>query len=90
MADRFGTKYVQSDDPGVDGFVVSPSDSTIFNQPSRLLYVGTGGDVCVQMLSYNNANTILTYKNVQNGATLPIRVVKVFANTTANDIIGIY
>jgi hypothetical protein len=63
---------------------VVKSDSTVL--PESALYVGTGGDLVVDMA---NGETNVTFKGVASGAFLPIVVVKVKAATTAADILAI-
>jgi len=51
------------------------------------LYVGTGGDVCLQDAHGNSP----VFKNVANGATLNVRVRRVLATgTTAGDLVALY
>lgn len=91
MADRFRTQSPTLESPAGYAFAVTKSDSTIFAQPTRSLYVGTGGNVKVMMFNKTNANTVLTFANVQSGTILPIRVQRVYSgNTTATSIIGLY
>ena len=66
-----------------DGEAVTKSDTTEVAYKS--LFIGTGGDVAVQLY---NGNATLTYKNVADGTFMPISVKKVMAATTAGDIIG--
>ncbi len=63
---------------------VTPNDST--EVKFRGLYVGTGGDVTVDMLE---GGTDITFSNVPDGSFLPIAVRKVKVATTASNIIGL-
>lgn len=90
MADRFGKQYANIDSIAFDAFAIEANDSVTFDQPTRALYVGETGNVHVEMLSYDGSNTEITFAGVQAGSTLNIRVQKVFANTTANSIVGLY
>ena len=66
---------------------VTPSDSTVLN-PTRGLYVGTGGDVAVQMA---NQTTSVIFPDVLGGSILPIQVVKVLSTgTTASGMVALY
>jgi hypothetical protein len=57
-----------------------------FAEPTRALYVGSGGNVTVVMLS----GAVLTLANVMSGALLPVRVTRVNAtDTTAAQIVGL-
>ena len=89
MADKFAKFKPVLESVAHDAFNVVPSN-TALSQTTRSIFIGTTGDVCVQMLGYDNSNTIITFANVPAGAILPIRVTKVFANTTANNIVGLF
>lgn len=91
MSDKF-SKYVSTlDGPSDDGFPIVPSDETLFEQPTRSIWSGEGGTITVMMnTGKSDANTILSFTNVPAGTSLNIRVKKVFANTTANNLIGLY
>ncbi len=62
------------------------------------LYIGTAGDVTVQMAEINGntvaaaapANAEVTYKNVGNAGLLPIQVRRVDDTTTASDIVAMW
>lgn len=85
MADRFAKQVIQLDSPAVNGVEITPGNTEL-DQTTRSLYIGGEGNVCVLMA----ANTVLTFASVPAGTILPIRVDKVFANTTATSIVGIY
>ncbi len=71
----------------ITAVAITKSDSAAV-AATRGLYVGTGGDVKVDMMATGSA---ITFKNVQSGTVLPIRVIKVYsADTTASDIVGLY
>lgn len=73
-------------DPGDSGFDITPSDTEDLAVPTRGLYVGTTGDVTVDMLSGDT----LTFVSLTGGIIHPIRVRRVYATSTdATDIIGI-
>ena len=73
---------------------------TIYTNPTIgcALYIGTGGDVTVQMAEINGnstttaspANAEVTYKNVGNAGLLPIQVRRVDNTTTASDIVAMW
>lgn len=90
MSDRFTKQYTNIDSIAYDGFSITPSDSTVFAQPTRAIYVGESGNLHVEMVSYDGSNTELTFVGAAAGSILPIRVQKVFADSTANSIIGLY
>jgi hypothetical protein len=67
--------------------VVVPSDVTIFDSPTRALYIGTAGNIAVRMFHGQNTLTIL---GVVAGI-LPLRVDKVMATgTTAAQITALW
>lgn len=69
-----------------DAATVTPSDSTAL-RPTRGLYVGTGGDVAVEM----SLGTTITFPDVLGGSILPIQVVKVLSTgTTATGMVALY
>lgn len=56
-------------------------------KPTRALWVGTGGNVKVRMLS----GTALTFTNVQDGTLLPIRIDTVYqTDTTASNMTAVW
>jgi len=66
---------------------ITPSDTTVFTQEVRQLYVGTAGDVSVT----TSNGDVAVFTNVSNGQILgPFFIRKVNAATTASDIIGFY
>lgn len=70
-----------------DGFSVTPSDTTVFDKPTRGIYIGGAGNIAVRMVS----GTVLTFTSVPAGSILPVQVDQVrAANTTASAIIGLF
>lgn len=66
-----------------DAFAVFESNPN----DGALIYVGTGGDVRVQLLGGGD----VLLKNVNSGQFLPLKVTRVFAtNTTATDLVAIW
>lgn len=90
MPDRFQKSYAVLDSVCFDGFSITANSSNVFTQPTRALYIGASGNLTVQMVGYNNSNTILSFSNVVAGTILPIRAQIVYANTTANNIVGLF
>jgi hypothetical protein len=67
-------------------FAVTPSDTEVF-APTLGLYVGTGGDVEVQMLDGRTC----VFPDIQSGSFMPVNCTKVLAaNTTASGIVRGY
>jgi hypothetical protein len=86
MVDQYAGRAQSFDAPSAHGFSVAPSDSLNFAEPTRALYVGSGGNIAVVMLS----GAVLTLANVMSGALLPVRVKRVNAtDTTAAQIVGL-
>lgn len=79
---------MSSPNPATRAFDVTASDTVDFSQGlSRALYVGTGGDVAVVMVSGN----AVVFRNVQAGSVLPVQAKRVNATgTTASNILGLY
>lgn len=67
---------------------ITTSDSTVFVQPTRALYVGAAGNITVDMA---DGGTALTFVAVQGGTILPIQVTRIYATgTTATSIVALY
>lgn len=72
--------------PWVAAAVDVSSTVATFTDPTQL-YVGTTGDVKVDMFE---SGTAITFKNVPSGGFLPIAASKVYkAGTTATNIVGL-
>lgn len=71
--------------PASGAAAVTPSDSTELN--CRALYVGTSGNVVVQM---PNRDTAITFSGVLGGTILPVSARRVMAATTASNIVALY
>lgn len=66
---------------------ISPSDATVYGQPTRSIYVGGAGSVRVDMV---RGGTV-TFSNVPAGTVLPIQVLRVYATgTSATAMIALY
>ena len=69
-----------------DAVAVTPNDATAL-RPTRGLYIGTGGDVAVEMA----LGSAVTFPDVLGGSILPIQVVKVLSTgTVASGIVALY
>jgi hypothetical protein len=85
MADAFLKDVPDLESPGIGAFEITPSDSTVFDQPTRALWVGTQGNLKVQLVG----GSVVTFKNMIG--LLPVRVNKVFSTgNTAADIVGVF
>ncbi|ARE42525.1 hypothetical protein RGUI_4208 (plasmid) [Rhodovulum sp. P5] len=86
MPDEFARFNVSLTSPLVNGFAVTPDDSVDLQEVTRALYVGTGGDVAVELAG----GASLVLKDMQGGSLYPIRVNRVLAtNTTAAELVGL-
>ena len=90
MADRYRKEYGVLDSICFDGFAITANNTNTFSQPTRAIYVGGSGNVTVQMIGYNNSNTVLSFNNVVAGTILPIRTQVVYANSTATGLVGLF
>ena len=76
----------QNAGPAMDGFAITPSDSTNMAAICRAIYVGVAGDVVL----VTSQSTVLTFKNCPAGLIIPIAAIRVNnTNTTATNLIGI-
>ncbi len=74
--------------PGRSAAVVTPSDSTVFDLPTRGIYVGVGGNLSVEMEDVGSA---IIFVGVQTGALLPLSVTGINATgTTATNILRVW
>ena len=72
--------------PAASGSEITPNDATLLTQVSRCLYVGSAGNIRVELSS----GDIVTLENVVAGAIYPLRVSRVFATgTTATGLISL-
>lgn len=79
MAEVYANHALTLTGPCTAGFAVTPSDSTVFEQPPRELYILTSGNLAIVMM-----NDFTVTLPVTAGQTLFYRVKKVNAtNTTA-------
>jgi len=75
-------------DPGQSSFAITPSDTNQLPFVTRAIYVGTGGNIAVQLLNDSSAVILM---NAVAGSLLPFQVKQVMnTNTTASNLIGIY
>lgn len=87
MSGNSGLPTDQNIYSAVAGFAVTPSDTTVFTNTHRALYIGGAGDVAVRMV---RDGSVLTFSAVAAGTMLPLSVDKVMAtNTTATSILAL-
>jgi hypothetical protein len=67
---------------------ITTSNSTIYAQPTRGLYIGGVGDLTVDMA---DGGSSVLFVGVQGGTILPIQVTRIYATgTTATSIVALY
>ncbi len=73
--------------PARAGFSLSPDDTAALPAVPKAIYVGSGGDLVVQMVD-SDADVVL--RNLADGTLLAIRPAFIrAAGTTAGDIVGL-
>lgn len=86
MTDRFANVQPSLSGPASSGFAITPADATDLAEATRCLYVGSGGNIAVVMVS----GATLTLKGIGDGTLLPLRVKRVLATgTSAAEIVGL-
>lgn len=74
--------------PAVNATAVTPSDVTVFDPPTKALYIGADGNVAVMLADDTAA---VTFVGVVAGQILPLRAKKVMStNTTASNIVALF
>lgn len=77
--------------PASHAFAVTPDDGTDLTVKPRALWIGTGGNLYVEMRDASEAAQTIAFLNVPSGTLLPIRPHKVRStNTTASNIVAIW
>jgi hypothetical protein len=84
MDDRFADRAGSYEGPASVGFAITPGSADL-PEITRAIYVGSGGDLAVEMASGQQ----VTFKSVYEGTLLPIRVRKVLSASTAGYILGL-
>lgn len=87
MNDKYARTTSSLIAPAGSSFAILPDDSASLPVISKALYIGTGGDLTVQLV-HDAGDRI--FKNVTSGSILDLRVSHVRATgTTAADIVGL-
>lgn len=87
MNDKYARTTSSLIAPAGSSFAINPDDSASLPVISKALYIGTGGDLTVQ-LAHDSSDRL--FKNVSSGAILDLRASHVRATgTTAADIVGL-
>jgi len=77
-------------DPASHCYAVVPSDTVDLTTTAKAIYVGTTGDVKVE-LSADTVGVATVFKNVPAGAFLSIRARRIWSTgTTASNIVAMY
>lgn len=67
---------------------ITPSNATVFVQPTRGLYIGGSGNVTVEMV---DGGTSVLFVGLMSGIVYPFQVTRVYATgTTATNIVGLF
>lgn len=76
--------------PAGNAWAVTKSDSTVFKNQTRAIYVGGAGDVYAWMWDPEAGKyASIPFIGVAAGTTLPIETMKIMAATTATNILGL-
>jgi len=87
MEDQYANLAAALDSPAADAFTVVPHDTDLLSHVTRGVYVGSGGNLAVEMLW---GGTVV-FTNVPAGTILPLRVSRVLSTgTSAGSIVGVY
>lgn len=87
MADKFSSYSSTLSAPAFGAAPVIPSDAQELTTTSRAIYVGSSGNLTVEMLD-NGVSSTITLQNVQAGMLYPLRVRRVLASgTTASGLV---
>lgn len=85
---RSDNTRVDYDDPAESAAAVTPNNSTDLTNTARSLFIGTGGDVKVDLAG---TGTAVVFKNVPSGGYIYARVTRVYAtDTDATDIVALW
>lgn len=65
---------------------ITPSNTRNMPREARAIYVGVGGNVKVTRI----VGVTVTFMNVPSGFVLPVQAIKVWADSTATNMIALY
>ncbi len=86
MAETYEHHAAGLESPASHAFEVVPDDTNPLPSPTRAIYVGNGGHLCLILLS----GATVTFQNLPAGSLLPVRATRIFATrTTATGILGL-
>ena len=77
--------------PATNAKNVTPSDSTNFGFVTKGLYVGTAGDVSVEVVGEGDSTKTTVFAGVLGGTILPVQITRVNStSTTASNMVALY
>lgn len=86
MAETYEHHAAGLESPAFHAFEVAPDDTNPLPSPTRAIYVGNGGHLCLTLLS----GATVTFQNLPAGSILPVRAMRVMSTrTTATGIVGL-
>lgn len=87
MAENFDSYSAGLNAPAGDAFEIDLSSADVEINCTRAVYIGTSGDVKVQLRS----GAVVTFRNAVGGCERPWRVKKIFkVGTTAGGIVTLW
>lgn len=90
MSDPFFKTPSSVNAPAAHSVAIVTNDAADQAITYKAIYVGNTGDVKVELAGDTVGNAV-TFKNVPNGAFLPIRARKIYTTgTTATNMVGLY
>lgn len=88
MTDVFEGSSAGLDSPAFNAAAVTPNDSTDLTVFARALYIGSAGNVKVDMVG---TGTAVTFSGLAAGQILPVRAARVYStDTTASSIVALW
>ncbi|MCZ4431315.1 hypothetical protein O3S81_16525 [Agrobacterium sp. SOY23] len=86
MAETYEHHAAGLESPASHAFDVVADDVNPLPSPTRAIYVGNGGHLCMTLLS----GATVTFQNLPAGSLLPVRATRIFSTrTTATGIVGL-
>ncbi|WCK04803.1 spike base protein, RCAP_Rcc01079 family [Agrobacterium tumefaciens] len=86
MAETYEHHVAGLEFPASHAFDVVPDDVNPLSSPTRAVYVGNAGHLCLTLVS----GATVTFQNLPAGSLLPVRATRVLSTrTTATGIVGL-
>ncbi len=84
--DKFSRHEARLESPAGNAETIDPGIEENLSQTSRGLYIGTDGDLhCIM-----EGGQEVTFIGVFGGTILPVRIVKIFSDSTASGLLNLY